>query len=89
VNTLELARQVTVPKVGVVETLFLSYRKNRNFCLYKCLQFDILEDNLIDILKPNTNVKLKPSLSITGLPAVNDIKLDGVVEMQVGLKLPF
>lgn len=89
VNTLELSRKVTIPKIGEVETLFLSYRKNRNFCLYKCLQFDILEDNLIDILKPNTNIKLKPTLSITGLPDVDDIKLDGVVEMQIGLKLPF
>jgi hypothetical protein len=89
VNTLELSRKVTVPKVGVVETLFLSYRKNRNFCLYKCLQFDILEDNLIDILKPNSNIKLSPSLSITNLPAVNDLKLDGEIEMQIGLKLPF
>lgn len=89
VNSLELSRKVTVPKVGEVETLFLSYRKNRNFCLYKCLQFDILENNLIDILKPNTNIRLKPALSIGKLPAVNDIKLDGIVEMQIGLKLPF
>lgn len=89
VNTLELSRKVTVPKVGEVETLFLSYRKNRNFCLYKCLQFDILENNLIDILKPNTNIKLKPVLSIGKLPDVDDIKLDGIVEMQIGLKLPF
>lgn len=89
VNNLELSRKVTVPKIGEVETLFLSYRKNRNFCLYKCLQFDILEDNLIDILKPNTNIKLKPALSIASLPDVEDIKLDGEVEMQIGLKLPF
>lgn len=89
VNTLELSRKVTVPKIGDVETLFLSYRKSRNNCLYKCLQFDILEDNIIDILKPNTNIRLKPSLSISGLPAINDLKLDGVVEMQIGLKLPF
>ncbi|MBC7428523.1 MAG: hypothetical protein H7336_07930 [Bacteriovorax sp.] len=89
VNTLELSRKVTIPKVGDVETLFLSYRKKRNFCLYKCLQFDILEDNLIDILKPNTNIKLKPALSIGKLPAINDLKLDGIVEMQIGLKLPF
>jgi hypothetical protein len=89
INAVELSRKVTVPKIGEVETLFLSYRKNRNFCLYKCLQFDILEDNLIDILKPNTNIKLSPSLSITTLPAVNELKIDGEIEMQIGLKLPF
>ncbi len=89
INTLELARKVTVPKIGQVETLFLSYRKTRNACLYKCLQFEILEDNLLDTLKPNTNVKLKPALSVASLPDVSNLKLDGVVEMQIGLKLPF
>ncbi len=89
INTLELSREVTVPKMGKMNTLFLSYRKARNFCMFKCIQFDILEDNIIDILHPNTNVKLKPSLSIVSLPAINDLRLDGQVEMQIGLKLPF
>jgi hypothetical protein len=89
VDTLELSRQVTVPNLGDMSTLFLSYRKSRNFCMYKCLQFDILEDNLIDLLKPNTNIKLKPSLTIGALPDVSDLKLDGQVELQIGLKLPF
>lgn len=89
IQNLELSRKVTVPKIGEVETLFLSYRKTRNTCLYKCLQFEILEDNLLDTLKPNTNVKLKPTLSVASLPDVSDLKLDGVVEMQIGLKLPF
>lgn len=89
IDSLELTREVTVPNVGKVNTLFLSYRKVRNFCLYKCIQFDILEDNIIDILKPNTNVKLKPSLSIVSLPAINELRLDGYIEMQIGLKLPF
>lgn len=89
INALELSREVTVPKVGVMSTLFLSYRKVRNFCMYKCIQFDILEDNIIDILKPNTNVKLKPALSIGALPAINELRLDGQIEMQIGLALPF
>lgn len=89
IDSLELTREVTVPKIGKVSTLFLSYRKIRNMCLYKCIQFDILEDNIIDILKPNTNVMLKPSLSIGDLPAINDLRLDGQIEMQIGLKLPF
>lgn len=89
INTLELSREVTVPNVGNVSTLFLSYRKARNFCMYKCIQFDILEDNLIDLLKPNSNIKLKPSLSIGALPAVNQLALDGQIELQIGLILPF
>lgn len=89
IDSLELTREVTVPQFGKVHTLFLSYRKVRNFCMYKCIQFDILEDDVIDILKPNTNVLLKPSLSIASLPAVNELKLDGQIELQIGLKLPF
>lgn len=89
IDSLELSRQVTVPQMGQLNTLFLSYRKSRNFCLFKCIQFDILEDNIIDILKPNTNVLLRPSLRIISLPAVNDLRLDGQIEMQIGLKLPF
>jgi hypothetical protein len=89
INTLELSREVTVPNVGKVNTLFLSYRKERNFCMYKCIQFDVLEDNLIDMLKPNSNIKLKPSLSIGKLPAINQLALDGQVEIQIGLSLPF
>jgi hypothetical protein len=89
IDTLELAREVTVPKVGTVDTLLFSYRKVRNLCLSKCIQFDIVTDNILDLMKPNTALKLKPTLSISKLPAVNDLKLDGVIEMQIGLKLPF
>ncbi|MDD4974370.1 MAG: hypothetical protein PHY93_08450 [Bacteriovorax sp.] len=89
IDTLELAREVTVPKVGTVDTLLFSYRKIRNLCLSKCIQFDIVSDNILDLLRPNTTLKLKPALTISKLPAVTDLKLDGVIEMQIGLKLPF
>ena len=89
INSLELAREVIVPKVGTVDTLLFSYQKANNLCLFKCLKFNIMSDNLIDILKSNTPLKLKPSLSIGAIPAVTDLKLDGVIEMQIGLKLPF
>ncbi|MBC7537429.1 MAG: hypothetical protein H7281_01305 [Bacteriovorax sp.] len=89
IDTLELAREVTVPNVGKVDTLLFSYRKIRNLCLSKCIQFDIVSDNILGLLKANTTLKLKPTLTIAGLPAVTDLKLDGVIEMQIGLKLPF
>lgn len=89
IDSLELSREVTVPKIGKTNTLFLSYRKARNFCMYKCIQFDILEDNLIDLLKPNTNIKLRPNLSIASLPAVNQLALDGEIQLRIGLMLPF
>jgi hypothetical protein len=89
IDTLELAREVTVPNIGKVNTLFLSYRKARNFCMYKCIQFEVLEDNLIDMLKPNSNIYLKPALSVGSLPDVTDLKLDGEIEIRIGLRLPF
>lgn len=89
IDTLELAREVVVPKIGKVDSLLFSYRKVRNQCLTKCIQFDIITDNILPLLQANTSLKLKPTLTINSLPAVNDLKLDGVVEMQIGLKLPF
>jgi len=89
IDSLELSREVTIPKLGKANTLFLSYRKARNFCMYKCIQFDILEDNVIDLLKPNTNIKLKPNLSIASLPAINELALDGEIQLRIGLLLPF
>lgn len=89
IDSLELVREVTVPNGSKMNTLFLSYRKARNFCMYKCIQFDILEDNLIDLLKPNTNIKLKPTLSISSLPAINQLALDGQIQLRIGLMLPF
>ena len=89
IDSLELAQEMTVPKLGKVDTLLFSYRKNRNFCLYKCVQFDILSDNIINLLKANSALRLKPTLNISSLPAITDLKLDGVIEMQIGLKLPF
>lgn len=89
IDSLELARVITLPTGAKLNTLFLSYRKVRNFCMYKCIQFDVLEDNLIDLLKPNSNIKLKPTLSVASLPAINDLKLDGQIQLRIGLKLPF
>ncbi len=89
INTLELARSTTVAGVGKVDSLFLGYSKARNKCMFKCIQFDILENNIIDMLKPNTFILLKPSLSVSSLPTINELKLDGVIELKIGLKLPF
>lgn len=88
-DSLELAQEVTVPRLGNVDTLLLSYRKSRNRCLYKCLSFEIVNDNVLDFFDRDKTVKLKPSLTIASLPEVNDIVLDGQIELQIGLKLPF
>lgn len=88
-DTLELAQEVTVPRLGKVETLLLSYRKNRNRCLYKCMSFEVINDNVLDFFDREKLVKLKPSLTVAGLPEINDMVLDGQIELQIGLKLPF
>jgi hypothetical protein len=88
-ESLELARVLNINKIGQVDSLLLSYRRIHNNCLYKCIQFDIVNDNLLDLLEPNSSIKLQPTLAIVGLPAVNNIKLDGLIELQIGLKLPF
>lgn len=88
-DTLELAQEVTVPRLGKVDTLLLSYRKKRNRCMQKCLSFEIVNDNVLDFFDREKMVKLKPSLQIAGLPEINDMVLDGQIELQIGLKLPF
>ena len=89
IDSLELARPIALANGKKVDTLFLSYRKTRNLCMFKCIQFDVLEDNLIDLLKPNLFLTLKPTLSLSSLPAINDLKIDGQIELKIGLKLPF
>lgn len=89
IDTLELAQEINIPNVGKVDSLLISYKKSNNKCLLKCIQFDVLSDNVLYLLKPNSTLKLKPQLTIASFPAVSDLKLDGVVEMQIGLKLPF
>lgn len=89
IDSLELARVINVPNIGKIESLLLSYRKIRNRCLYKCIQFEIQNDNVLDLLQPNSTMKLQPTLTVSGLPTITDIRLDGVIELQIGLKLPF
>ena len=89
IDTLELAHEIKIPKIGTVDTLLFSYRKVNNKCLFKCLQFDIIDNNILDLLTSNKSLKLKPILTIASIPAITDLKLDGVIELQIGLKLPF
>lgn len=89
INSIELARQVSVPKIGIVDSLYFTYYKNQNNCLFKCLQFNVVNNNLMEILTQKTAVKLKPFISIIDLPKVNNLTIDGVIEMRIGLKLPF
>lgn len=67
----------------------ISYEKSQNNCNQKCLNFDVVNGDLYDLIKNNSVIQLKPELKIIELPAVEELKLDGRIEMQIGLKLPF
>ncbi|MBY0412568.1 MAG: hypothetical protein K2Q18_00310 [Bdellovibrionales bacterium] len=79
-----------VSRVGNDKSLLFSYKKNQNNCLYKCLDFIINNGDIFEILKANSeSINIKPKLVIGSLPKVSDLILDGQIELQIGLRLPF
>jgi hypothetical protein len=82
-------RKKIVPKIGKVNTLLLSYQKNKNKCLNKMSSVSIINDNVLDFFDREKHIKLKPSLVIAKLPEINEMVFDGQIELQIGLKLPF
>ncbi len=89
VESLELAQPVFIPGIGDGEKLLFSYRQRNNRCLYKCLEFEVHEQNLLTLIEEEQVLTLKPLLSIRALPKVTDLKIEGQVELQIGIKLPF
>ena len=83
INTLNLS------KISGSNPLMLSYNKAQNMCQQKCLNFEIVNGDILDLIKDKQSVKLKPFLNINSLPAISELKLDGQIELQIGLKLPF
>ncbi|MCO4793770.1 MAG: hypothetical protein KC493_08665 [Bacteriovoracaceae bacterium] len=88
INSLDLAQTVNIPGIGNVDDILFSYRKMHNHCLYKCLLFEIHNDNLLTLINSKKDLRLRPFLSVSSLPAVTDLKIEGQVELQIGLKLP-
>lgn len=83
INTFKLVRtNDTAP-------LLISYSKAKNTCQQKCLNFEIVNGDILELIKNNDSISFKPSLNINSLPAVTELKLDGHIELQIGLKLPF
>lgn len=89
VDSLELAQPVDLPGIGKGEKLLFSYRKRNNRCYYKCLEFEVHQQNLLELIKDEKQLVIKPLLAIRALPKVTDLKIEGQVELQIGLKLPF
>lgn len=89
VENLELAQPINLPGIGKGEKLLFSYRRRNNRCLYKCLEFEVHEQNLLILIEDQQKLTLRPLLSIRALPKVTDLKIQGQVELQIGIKLPF
>jgi hypothetical protein len=81
---------LNVNRVGKDKSMLFSYKKANNNCNYKCLDFTIANGDIFTLLKNNnTSIILQPSLTISSLPKVTDLIVDGQIELQIGLKLPF
>ena len=81
---------LNINRVGKDKSLLFSYKKADNNCNYKCIDFTIANGNVYDLIKNNSNsIILKPTLSIGALPKVTGLVVDGQIELQIGLKLPF
>jgi hypothetical protein len=79
-----------INRVGKDKSMLFSYKKTNNNCKYKCLDFTIANGDVFALLKNNsTSIILKPTLTIGALPKVTELILDGQIELQIGLKLPF
>ncbi len=83
INSLDIA------KVSGTNPLLFSYSKAQNKCNQRCLDFKIANGDLFDLIKNSSIIPVKPTLAISSLPAITDLRIDGQIEMQIGLKLPF
>lgn len=78
-----------ISRVSGPNPLLFSYRKANNKCNQKCLDFSIVDGDVFELLKKSNIIPLKPALSISTIPRVTELKIDGQIELQIGLKLPF
>jgi hypothetical protein len=78
-----------ISKVSGFNPLLFSYRKSKNNCDMKCLDFTIVDGNIFNLIKNSKTIPVKPTLTISAIPSVTELKIDGQIEMQIGLKLPF
>lgn len=81
---------LNINRVGKDKSMLFSYKKANNNCNYKCLDFTISNGDIFALLKNNnTSIILQPTLTISSLPKVTELIVDGQIELQIGLKLPF
>jgi hypothetical protein len=77
-------------RVGKNKSLLISYQKENNLCNFTCLSFDVADGDVFTLIKNNSeSIILKPYLTIGKIPSITELRIDGQVELQIGLKLPF
>jgi hypothetical protein len=80
---------LTPSKENGGDKLLLGYKKNNNKCNFKCMELDLYETSIIDIIGDKKIFTVKTDLKINKLPKKIDLKFKGYVEIFVKLKLPF
>lgn len=80
---------LNIAKTSGTSPLLFSYSKAQNNCNQKCLDFKIVNGDLFELIKTSNIIPVKPTLAISSIPAITDLRIDGQIEMQIGLKLPF
>ena len=70
------------------KTSAFSYKKTSS-CAHKCIEFQVNDGDFYNALSSGHGVWLKPTLFINALPKRLDYHLDGQIEIQIGLRLPF
>lgn len=78
-----------ISRVSGANPLLFSYKKTKNNCKQTCLDFTIIDGDILDLVKDSPTISLNPKLAISTIPKVSELKIDGQIEMQIGLKLPF
>jgi hypothetical protein len=67
----------------------LTYKKSLNQCNFSCMEFIVVNGDVLDLVKATDVLKISPVMSISKLPNLDSLKLNGDIDLQIGLKLPF
>lgn len=67
----------------------LTYKKSINQCSFKCMDFTVVNGSVMDLVKATDVLKINPSMTISKLPNMDSLKLNGDIDLRIGLKLPF
>lgn len=77
-NTKDLSKAISL----------ISYDMKQNACNYECIDFNITDMNMVDILKDRSSITLYPQIKIGDVPS-SALKIDGVIDLSMKIVLPF